>query len=294
MRANEDRRGIVLVTVLWAIVLLSALAMAAATTFRGYAGVMAVERDAVRAQGLIDAGLEVAAGIAWTSDRPMRDFRTTLALPAGSVALRLDDEGGRIDLNKAPMPVLSSLLRSVGAAQPEALAQHIVDQRRPPEGAPPAGTSAAKDNPEQKEDAPFTDVRQLARIPGMQPEWITALRPLVTVFGDKTINPLTAPAAVLAALPGVDPARLDAFLETRRRDPTDAKRLAGLLGAAVEDYLGERTQQTLSVRIRATLPDGYGAGARAVIVLLSGDREPYRVLAWDGARAPADETGSRP
>jgi general secretion pathway protein K len=294
MRANEHRRGIVLVTVLWAIVLLSALAMAAATTFRGYAGVMAVERDAVRAQGLIDAGLEVAAGIAWTSDRPMQDFRTTLALPAGSVALRLDDEGGLIDLNKAPAPVLSGLLRSVGAAQPDALAQRIVDQRRPPEEAAPAATSAAKDHPEQREDAPFTDVRQLARIPGMRPEWIAALRPLVTVFGDRTINPLTAPPAVLAALPGVDPARLDAFLDTRRRYPTDAKRLAGLLGAAVEDYLGGRTQQTLSVRIRATLPDGYGAGAHAVIVLLSGDREPYRVLAWDGAPASADETGSRP
>jgi hypothetical protein len=47
--------------VLWSIALLSALAMAAAVTFRGFAGVMAVERD--RVQGaLLSAGLETAAG----------------------------------------------------------------------------------------------------------------------------------------------------------------------------------------------------------------------------------------
>jgi len=46
-----------LVTVLWSIALLSALAMAASVTFRGFAGVMAVERDRVQGDALLSAGL---------------------------------------------------------------------------------------------------------------------------------------------------------------------------------------------------------------------------------------------
>ena len=48
MKRSDPRSGVILVTVLWSIALLSALAMAAAVTFRGFAGVMAVERDRVQ------------------------------------------------------------------------------------------------------------------------------------------------------------------------------------------------------------------------------------------------------
>jgi hypothetical protein len=47
MKRSDPRRGAILVTVLWSIALLSALAMAASVTFRRFAGVMAVERDRV-------------------------------------------------------------------------------------------------------------------------------------------------------------------------------------------------------------------------------------------------------
>src|SRR5499427_5655166 len=43
--AGDSRRGMVLLTVLWTIALLSALAMAAAVSFRGFAGIAAVGRD---------------------------------------------------------------------------------------------------------------------------------------------------------------------------------------------------------------------------------------------------------
>ena len=48
MKRSDPRSGVILVTVLWSIALLSALAMAASVTFRGFAGVMAVERDRVQ------------------------------------------------------------------------------------------------------------------------------------------------------------------------------------------------------------------------------------------------------
>ena len=58
MKRSDPRSGVILVTVLWSIAL-SALAMAASVTFRGFAGVMAVERDRVQHLG----GARTAAGI---------------------------------------------------------------------------------------------------------------------------------------------------------------------------------------------------------------------------------------
>ena len=62
MRNSLASSGAILVSVLWSIALLSALAMAASTTFRGFSGIMALDRDRVRADAILTAGLEVAAG----------------------------------------------------------------------------------------------------------------------------------------------------------------------------------------------------------------------------------------
>jgi general secretion pathway protein K len=127
---------------------------------------------------------------------------------------------------------------------------------------------------------PITDLGQLTRMPGMQPQWIAAIAPLATVFGDATVNPLTAPAAVLAALPGIEPARLHMFVEMRSRNPALASRNLGLLGEA-QRTLSVRPPRAVAVHLRAKVAGGGGAAARAVIVQVSGDREPYRVVTWN-------------
>ena len=55
--------GMVLVTVLWTMALLSALAIATSVTFRSFNGIVSVARDRVEAQGLLTGGLEAAAAI---------------------------------------------------------------------------------------------------------------------------------------------------------------------------------------------------------------------------------------
>jgi general secretion pathway protein K len=105
------------------------------------------------------------------------------------------------------------------------------------------------------------------------------MRPLTTVYGSDTVNPLTAPAEVIAALPGVDRKQLEAFLAARRQTPTDAARISGILGSA-QRYLAEKKQLVASVALTATLPDGYATAARAVVVVMPQDSQPYRVLVW--------------
>jgi len=294
MTGDDRQRGMVLVTVLWTIALCSALAMATAVSFRSFAGIAAINRDRVQADALLTAGLEAAAGVAmgWP-DRPLLERTAAFELSTGTVRVQINDEGGRIDIGKAPVELLASLLLSLGAPQAQAdnVARSIVRWRSRGDDQPAASArgnaSAATSGSAQKASDPFfADVGQLAAVPGMRPEWVAAMRPLATVFGADTVNPLTAPPGVIAALPGVDQSRLQAFLAARRISPNDADRVGRILGAG-QRHLATLPQQVASVRLAATLAGGYAAAARAVIVLVPQDQQPYRVLVWTPRAASA-------
>jgi len=298
MKRSDPRRGVILVTVLWSIALLSALAMAASVTFRGFAGVMAVERDRVQGDALLSAGLETAAGIIDAlGDAPLLDNEAKVNLATGSVRSRLTDEGGRIDVGKAPAEVIAALLRSVGASQSAAndVAQRIVERRYPGNTPRPnvalGSTNSATGTPGMGQPStpemglPFSDLRQLQLVPGMRPEWVAAIAPLATVFGGETINPLTAPPGVIAALPGVAKGQADAFVRARRSSPADVDRLMRLVEPA-RRYLAVKPVRVASVELMAELANGYAAAARSVIVVLPQDSLPYRVLVWTPVPSP--------
>jgi len=289
MKRSDPRSGMILVTVLWSIALLSALAMAAAVTFRGFAGVMAVERDRVQGDALLSAGLEMAAGIIDTlGDTPLLDSEAKVDLATGSVRSRLSDEGGRVDVGKAPAEVIAALLRSVGASEAAAnnVAQRIVERRYPGNAAQPNSeprpTVGATRTPPMEQ---FSDLRQLQFVPGMRPEWVAAIAPLATVFGGETINPLTAPPGVIAALPGVAKGQVDAFVKARRSSPVDVERLVRLVEPA-RRYLAVKPIRVASVELSAELANGYSVAARSVIVVLPQDSQPYRVLVWSPVLSP--------
>jgi general secretion pathway protein K len=291
MSRNDLRRGMVLLIVLWTIALCSALAMATSVSFRSFAGIGAIDRDRLQSDALLTAGLEMAAGLAtgWP-DKPLLERKTAFDLSTGTVRASINDEGGHIDIGKAPPDLLAALLHSVGASQSQAdsVAQSIVAWRgrnddrsanNNPKKNNIANTANANASSNNAPNVFLTDVSQIAEVPGMRPEWIAAITPLTTVFGAETINPLTAPAGVIASLPGVDRDRLAAFLAARRNSPNDAARLGEILGQA-QRFVEAKPQLVVSVQIAAMLGDGYAAAARAVIVLLPHDSEPYRVLVW--------------
>jgi general secretion pathway protein K len=287
---SDRRRGIVLVTVLWLIALLSALAMAASVTFRGFAGVVALDQHRVRAEALLTGGLEAAvAAVDALGDAPLDELETTVTLSTGSVRAHLSDEGGRIDIGRAPVEVLTGLFRSVGAPadQADAMAQAIVswrslavpDQRDAADPAKEANNPANKSAPKAGAETPFTDIRQLALIPGIAPQWVSAIAPLATVYGNATVNPLTAPAQVIAALPGVESGRAQSFVLTRGNLAPEAAQIAAILGTPPK-YL-EIKMPTVSVALTARLDNGYTQAARVVMVPAAAGSPPYRLLLWD-------------
>jgi len=308
MSIRDSERGMVLFAVLWAIAFCAVLVMATSASFRSLAGIVAIDRDRVQADALLSAGLEAAAGmVAVVKDAPLTARSTVVTLPTGAVRVSISDETGRIDIGRAPAEVLASLLRHVGADDEEAdsLARKIVGLREPDQAARPSHPAPRPNEPAPRSDAgaarqpaadkkpdqpaqaqsPFTDIRQLAAIPGMRTEWIAAMAPLVTVYGSEAVNPLTAPVAVLRALPFFEEARLESFLAMRQAPLVDAERLAFLLGRT-QPYLKVQQRQVIAVELAASTTDGYAAKARGFIVMLKGDKQPYRVLAWNpGAQA---------
>jgi general secretion pathway protein K len=291
MTGGVAQRGMVLVTVLWTIALCSALAMATLVSFRSFAGIVTIDRDRVQADALLTGGLEMAAALAteWPG-KPLLERKGAFNLSTGSVSVEISDEGGRIDIGKAPADFLAALLVSVGAPWPQAnsVAQSIVRRRDgddTPTNTTPANASAA-DQTMRSGNALFADVGQIAEIPGMHPNWVAAIRPLTTIFGAETVNPLTAPPGVIASIPGVDQTRLQAFLAARRISPNDADRLGAILGDG-QRYVSPRPQQVAAVQIAAVMADGFTTAAHAVIVLMPQDRQPYRVLVWRPVSASA-------
>jgi general secretion pathway protein K len=281
MTRTDPRRGAVLVAVLWSISLLAALAMAASVAFRSFTGVMGVDRHRVERDARVTAGLEVAAGAIQSGTTLLRDLELTANLATGSVRARLSDEGGRIDITKAPADVLAALLRSVGTppATADSAANAIVEQRGT------GNSNAARrrtPTPAPIPVVPTTHEQALAeigRIAGMRPQWLAAIAPLTTIYGSETVNPLTAPRGVIAALPGVDAARVEAFLAERRAAPSDASRLSQMLGPA-QRHVTVKPQRVAAVDLTVTMAEGQGAAARAVIAVLPQDSEPYRVLVF--------------
>jgi len=107
--------------------------MAASVTFRGYAGVMSVERDRVQADALLTAGLETAAGVLdGLRDTPLAEIETSVTLGTGAVRLRINDEGGRIDIGNYPAPAVVYAQPVVVAPAPAAVYQQPIYLYVPP------------------------------------------------------------------------------------------------------------------------------------------------------------------
>ena len=106
--------------------------------------------------------------------------------------------------------------------------------------------------------------------------------PFVTVYsGVAEINVLDAAPEVVAALPGMTPAKLDAFLSQRESLPPDNPEF--VLGALGGRQVGATVagSDAYRIRMRIILPDGRHSRPEAIIMILGpGEKEAYRVFAW--------------
>lgn len=126
-----------------------------------------------------------------------------------AVAVAIEDEGGKIDLNAAPAEALQLLLRGVGLTESTAqdVSHSIVAFRTAAEpGAarePALLTPTKSDKPVSLKQGPFETVTELDQVSGVDPVLYRLLLRFVTVnSGSPGIDPRAAPPGLFAALAG--------------------------------------------------------------------------------------------
>lgn len=221
------QRGLALVMVLWVVMLLSIMAGSFVYTTRTETTLISHAVDRARALAAVEAGMIYATyrqlkpipEQPWPADGRVRNWQFGDA----EIAITLRDASGKIDLNHADRALFKGLLTNVGGlddGDAEALLDKIEDFRDPddlrrPQGAERADYQAAG-RPGPK-NAPFESVDELQQVLDMNAQLYEGIADALTVHSYQAgINPEAAPAKVLYALPGIDSATVDDYLEQRR------------------------------------------------------------------------------
>ena len=138
--------------------------------------------------------------------------------------------------------------------------------------------------------APFQHIGELSLVLGVPDVLIERASPFLTVYsGQPQINIFNAAPQAVAALPGMDPQRLQAVLVQRQARQQNAEGLLAMLGAA-QTLANTQTSKSLRVTARIAFDSGQRMTTEAVIFLLDNGTEPYRILTW---RDDMDDTSTR-
>lgn len=239
----RDQRGLALVAVLWTVMLLGLMAAVFMRETRTEVNLTRNLIEEAKAEAMADAGINRAMlGLLANDDATFwRADGTPYIFPFadGFVSVTLQDESGKIDLNRSGGLMLQTLFESAGVAPPKAqqLVDAIADYRdadhlRHPHGAEDADYAAAGLAYGAK-DAPFAMTEELLQVPGMTRELFDRVTPYITVYSPRRdINIATAPLEVLRLLPYLSSEQIDALLK-QRADPTRAVRRWRVTAATV-------------------------------------------------------------
>jgi general secretion pathway protein K len=287
--SGSSHHGFITVAALWLLAALAALAAVASAYMAQSAVALAAFDAAPQLEMLTTAGIELAA---YELSAPVTVRRPThggfsFRLANSKVTVEYMSEAARINLNMASRTMIAGLFAALGA-QPEAAGQ-FADRVVAWRSAPKPNVQDAEDGLYRAAElkylprrAPFDSVDELSLVLGLPAAMLERALPFVTVYsGIAEVNVLDAAPEVIAALPGMTPARLEAFLSQRESLPPDDP--AFVLGALGGRQVGATVigSEAYRVRMRITLPDGRQSRPEGIIGILGpGEKEAYRVYAW--------------
>ncbi|MFL9829030.1 type II secretion system protein GspK, partial [Rhodoplanes sp. SY1] len=214
---------------------------------------------------------------------PRGSFHVRLA--GASVDVGYVSEAARISLNAAPKPMIAGLFAVLGAPRDsaEVFASRIVRWRTP------AKLTAVGIEETNEEDLlyrsaglpylprydGFNDIDELRLVVGLPAALVEQAMRFLTVYSElPDVNVLIAPAEAIAALPGMTPARLTAFLDARESvTPGSGPDLKFVLDALGDQRTGVTTGLSDAYRVRTLIvfDDGRRTTAELVLRLASAD-----------------------
>ena len=295
---RQNDGGFIIVAVLWILAALATLASIIAVYVINAATAFTLHDERLQAETMARAALELTV-YQVNLDAQSPPSRGSFAFRIGNATVAADfaAETARIDLNAAPKELLSGLFAGLGAPRASAdfYADRIIGWRGPPGPGMPDESSyyRAAGLVYSPRAAPFQHIAELGLVLGIPELLVERAMPFLTVYSAQAgINPMTAAPQVLAALPGMDPSRLDAVLTERAGGPRNAQRVLAVLGAA-QALTVTAGSKSIRVTARTAFDSGQRVTTEAVIFILDSGSEAYRVLTWrhDIDDAPADPRG---
>jgi general secretion pathway protein K len=301
LRLRSGRDGFIIVAVLWILAALATLVTIFSIYVINSATAFTVHDERLQAEGLARAALELSVYRATAAPQGQTATRGTFLFRLGTALVNAEfvSEAARIDLNAAPRELLSGLFAGLGASrgQADSYADRILGWRSPPPqdnvGPNEAANYRAAGMLYGPRGGPFPHTGELALVLGIPEFMVTRALPYLTVYsGQPQVDIFNASPQVLAALPGMDPQRLQAILVQRASAPQNeqaAQALLGMLGAG-QTFANTQGNKSLRVTARIAFDSGQRMTTEAVIFLLDSGTDPYRILTWhdDMDDTPAD------
>ncbi len=291
-RMRRSQEGVILAAVAWLAVLITVLAMTLASGVRTETSITHKRVQAAKGRALVEAGLHRGALELVHPDDERRwpaDGRPQwIELEGHRIAIRLQDEAGKIDLNAAPDALLHGLLAAVGIENRERRL-HLVDAIRDwsdPDnirrsfGAEDSEYRAAGVEYEPTNSA-FERIEELRRVLGVDRELYERVKPFVTVHSQRSrINPWTASPTVLRAVPGLNAATIQDYIA--RRNNSHENGLPPSSPPVGHDYFLVSEASAFEVTAVAHI-DGAAKSQASAVVAIDGRRGrlPFRFLTWN-------------
>jgi general secretion pathway protein K len=239
----KGRRGIALLVVLWALVLLGTLAMAFSLSMRTEAAAARNGVDDARAYFQARTGVERAIMLLSIAS-PDNVMRTEIAGDDGdaSYRVRVESESGKVDVNFVSEEDLLEILKKGGLPDEEAeRLRDAIEDWRDADDDPRARGAEYPDYARMKEpllprNGNLRSVDELRYVKGVTSEFHERfLSRVFTTYGNSPqVNVQRAPKVVLDALPGVSPEAVAEILARRGGDPPlSAADLAAMAGSGM-------------------------------------------------------------
>ena len=306
-QVKSPQSGFALVLVLWVLSLLAIMAGSFALTMRRESTIVAGIKDNAAASAAAEAGTGYAEMMLLQPDQNKRwradgniyqvDFGDT------QVRLKLLSESGKIDINKASLPMLQALMAQapVEEEQQTKLIGAILDWRDQDDllNIDGAEKEEYKDAglKYQPRNKPFQTLEELQMVLGVDEKVYNWLESIVTVYsGQPQVNLKLASTKVLGVMPGLDASLIETFatarLDSSKNDlptPEFPASLGNIAAAA-------GTNEVITIVSEALLPDESSAVVVATVLKSAGAQSididgeqptPFKILKWQ--RNPVNE-----
>ena len=224
---------------------------------------------------------------AWRADGAEHVFE----FGGGEVRIVIEDEAGKVDLNRAPDALLADLFIAAGLEEQEAaeLVDAIADFRdrddlRRLYGAEDGDYERAG-LPYGAKDAPFEAIEELQRVLGMTPALYRAVAPSITVHNRRRSR---QPRELVnqPRLEQTDPA--ETVRRARRERANRPTGGAPAAGARTPGAVSGRFPTAVTIRAQARAASGAVFVREAIVRFAPNGSQPYRIEKWTrGARFTA-------